>query len=485
MENPFLVPAPPSSDAPETSPFLVPAPVVQEQGLYDRSVDRLDQGFSDAGAQFPPAPSANPLGSLSTSLRKSLGGDIIPAVGDVLTDTVMTAGKEVLPLSMQRNIAEGAEYVKNTPPVRMLTNALGAAEKEFPEAYETVGDMLNIAGGVSSLLPRAKALTPKTDLASNAKQAKTDADTRRRAKDVGVLLEPIDPINARGKTVEKGMLRSRVYEPTTVEKRMYDEVNAVKGVDPERSALFNRNALETEVDTLRKGLDSSLEGKASINKTAIDTDIAAVIEDIKLQPTLVGDAGKAAERIYTKFDQLVTAKLSTTGDITAGELLQVRRDLDNWLRDSGTTFDNTANARGIAVKNLRTAINKRVSEAVPDAKVTESLSKQADLLTARDILNDKALREGSNSLTRSVQKIEETTGIHAPSTPLGQVQTSRSIPAALGTAAVTGTVLGGRRLADALRSGGVTSAKVTDNIISNADRLTVLGNVLNTPDEEQ
>jgi len=99
-----------------------PPPPEEEQGFIDRSLDRLQLGLSDTmstlmgdtyGRSGDPTerddlPVVNPFGS--NRLMKALGGDIIPAVGDVAGDALISGGKAVLPESAEQKIAEGTAY---------------------------------------------------------------------------------------------------------------------------------------------------------------------------------------------------------------------------------------------------------------------------------------------------------------------------------------------------------------------------------------
>lgn len=482
----------------------------QEDGFLARSGDTLSKGFSDAGDSLSKSvaiPDALPDGSvvpstgIQSGLRKALGLDIIPAVGGVVGDTVMTGAKEILPDSWQKNIAGAAEYVMDSAPVEAVGDALGdvaevsglnAFEQEMPEAYAAAEDFANIATAVTPF--KRPNLLPDVNMGKKSRAGLTQYNAQQRRKGISDNLEPDDIINARGAVTEEGLLNTSRYNPTKVEQRMYAEVDIVPDVDPTRSSTHNMNALESKVETLRRGLDDSLDGAPAVKITDVAADIEKALADIELNPTLVGDAGKVAERVYTQFGKIVDGYADKTGGISPKDLLQARRDLDAWLRDnSSNIFDAGTSARKVAVTSLRRNINQRVNDSVPSAQVTKSLRKQSDLLTARDIYSDKAVKEGRSGLSRAVDKVERETGLGAPRTPLAAQANIGSLTAMGLTGLGTAASLGRRGLNNATRAAATKTLEGIETVINSggkitakmqADRLAAIA-VLNREDNQE
>ena len=443
-------------------------------GFIDRSIDRLSTGLTKTmeklktpEAPVMPIPGAQidtggePLDApLTTRFRQAIGGEAVPAIGEVGADAVMTAGKEILPESWQDNIKDAAMYVMDSAPVKTIGRGLDAWKEASPETYEAAGEYANLAAVMSPM----KAF-PSSKLGAMSKNANAAARQARREKGISEMLKP-DTGDGGGNWVETGILKKQKYEPSPYESRRYAEVDRTPGVDPTESNLKNINAIEAEVDLKRRNLDSRLEGADELDLSTVRGDIDNAILEIEDIPSLVGDAGKSAERIYNKFYRFVE-KYADGDKIRPGDLLQARRDLDAWLKTAdGKIFDNTANARGIATKALRSKINNRVNDAVPDADVARSLQQQSDLLTARDDLIPGFKAEGKNRLSRAVKKVETDTGLSPARTPLAASSNIASIPAMALTGLGTAASLGGRGLVNTMRAARSGAGMTADTMLN-------------------
>lgn len=452
--------------------------------------DRLAQRKYDAGmVATPPPPMTGPrLTNPDTIIRQAVGGDLIPAAGDVAGDAFITAGKAVLPESVQRGITSAAQYVADSTPVQYVGEALRSWGEKDPDTFNEAKNSANI---LSTFAPR---IPLSTNIGTSARAGHTRAAASQRKKGFEAMLRPTDVVNAKGKTTEKGLLRSKVYDAADHEKRMYDEVTAVTKADPERSHLFNMNAVDDEVGVVRRDLDAKVATADPISVRSVMDDVDAAVRGVDTDPALVGDAGIAAQRIYGKFADIVEKYASPKGLIDPVDLLQARRDLDFWLKSSsGTIFDTTTTARGIAVNHLRQQINARVAEAAPSAEVLQSLQKQSDLLSARDIFTERAAKEGDNLLARGVQRVEDATGLMPTRTPQSTAANLSSIPAMGITGVATLGVLGTRGLNKATRAAAVATLEGIEKVVNsggkittkmNADRLAALA-LLNQDEQEQ
>lgn len=452
--------------------------------------DRLAHRKYDAGmvATAPPTMTTPRLPNPDTVLRQAIGGDLIPAAADVAGDAFITAGKAVLPESVQRGITSAARYVGDSAPVQYIAEGLRSWEEKDPDTFNEAKNSANI---LSTFAPR---IPLSTSIGTSARAGQTRYAAGQRKKGFETMLRPADVVNASGKTAEKGLLRSKVYDATDYEKRMYDKVVDVKKADPERSHLFNLNAMDDEVGRVRRKLDANLATADPISVPSVMSDVDAAVRGVDNNPALVGDAGVAAQRIYGKFADIVEKYASPEGLIDPVDLLQARRDLDFWLKSSsGNIFDSTTSARAIAVKQLRQQINARVAEAAPSAEVLQSLQKQSDLLSARDIFTERAAKEGDNLLARGVQRVEDATGLMPTRTPQSTAANLSSIPAMGITGAATVGVLGARGLNKATRAAAVATLEGIEKVVNsggkittkmNADRLAALA-LLNQDEQEQ
>jgi hypothetical protein len=462
--------------------------------FLERSIARLKQGGADAASTMagfdasmaqsgerhahrkydagmvstaPPPITTPRLPNPDTVLRQAIGGDLIPAAADVAGDAFITAGKAVLPESVQRGITSAARYVGDSTPVQYIAEGLRSWEEKDPDTFNEAKNSANILSLFSPRIPLS------TSIGTSARTRHTNSAARQRKKGFETMLRPTDVVNASGKTTEKGLLRSKVYDATDYEKRMYAEVNAVAKADPERSHLFNMNAMEDEVGKVRRNLDANLATADPISVPSVMNDVDSAVRGVDNNPALVGDAGVAAQRIYGKFADIVEKYASPSGFIDPVDLLQARRDLDFWLKSSsGSIFDSTTSARAIAVKQLRQQINARVAEAAPSAEVLQSLQKQSDLLSARDIFAERAAKEGDNLLARGVQRVEDATGLMPTRTPQSTAANLSSIPAMGVTGVATLGVLGTRALNKATRATAVATLEGIEKVVNSGGKIT-------------
>ena len=430
-------------------------PAEEEAGFLERSGNTLLEGFSDAGSSL--AGWRDPAGNV----QKALGGDILPAVGSVVGDAVMTVGKEVLPQSWQESIKGAAEYVGESAPVQAVGRGLESWREASPDTFDRAGELANFAG----LLPK----TPKVSFADDVAANRTAALVKQKRADTMKLLEP-DVISARDLEVSP-ILKRYERQAKEWETRIYDEVEKVDGFDPRGNNVENVHALDAETTKIKDQLDADLADVERFDVEDILGDdglIAKQIAELELEPLLVGDAGESAKRIYNIFKRDIRNSIDADGKISALEVLQARRDMDAALRKaSAGIFDpSTSSANKVATRRIRQSINDLVADKAPDANVREALTRQSDLLTAADDIDKIVSTEARTGLGRAVQKVEESSGLKPARTPGGAVFNLSSIPAvALGTAA-TGLTLGGRGLKNAAGAGSAAGKTVLQKAIN-------------------
>lgn len=137
-----------------------PAPAPEGPGFLARSRDRLALGLSDVGSTLTGQtygrdgdPTRRDSMAPSEYVMKALGGDAIPAVGGVIADAVVTAGKAVLPESAEDAIAEGVQTVAQSAPVQAVGRGLEAWRKASPRTYAQAGEIANV---VTTTIPVPK-----------------------------------------------------------------------------------------------------------------------------------------------------------------------------------------------------------------------------------------------------------------------------------------------------------------------------------------
>ena len=177
------------------------------------------------------------------------------------------------------------------------------------------------------------------------------------------------------------------------------------------------------------------------------------------------------------------------------DLLQLRRDLDKWANPKGTVFDpQVINGTNIAMKTIRDQINDLIVEAAPTKGVRESLRKQSDLLTARDIMRPRSINERGNAITRTIQALENDTGVRHPTTPLAAQANVTSKIAATTTALLAAGWGITKGLSKEARLGYTKLLGETERLINlggrgvetlKADRLIILSILNGTEDEPE
>lgn len=510
----FTAPPPPPSDDELLQNWV---DTQKKPSLLTRSVERLKGAGVDAKNRFDftmqsPIDSinefkkVNPENSTISRTRQALGADIIPAVSDVGGDIAATAVREGIPDVAKEGAGYAYEGLKQITPdfiesgvdavgngLSSVGGAIGEGLSKWkaasPNSYNAAKEMANIATAFTPA--KVPNIGMKTGLKSAVKNDEYKAAQRK--KSIAKMLDPDDIVDAanRGQgtvTEADNWLQTRSFEPSERGKTRYAEVEKITKIDPDKSFLYNMNAIEDVVETKRRGLDASLEGATSIPTATVTKDLQDVIVEAGKSPTLVGDSSKAADKIFEAFSGILE-KRAVGGSISPKELLQARRDLDVWLKvNSENIFDNTTAARSLAVKSIRNKINERVALAVPDAKVSQSLKEQSDLLTSRDSFIPKAAKEGKNRLSRAVTQVETETGLAPPSTPQATTVNATSLPAMALTGAATLASLGRKKANMMLRGGRVNAWKGLDKLVNNtpeaAARIAAL-NAFNQDEDEE
>jgi hypothetical protein len=84
-------------------------------------------------------------------------------------------------------------------------------------------------------------------------------------------------------------------------------------------------------------------------------------------------------------------------------------------------------AVSIALKDIRGYLNDTVKKSTKSTRVGPLLDKQHKLLTAGDMLEEKAMKQADTWFGRTIQKFEKATGEKIPTTPLAQAATATAL----------------------------------------------------------
>lgn len=181
-----------------------------------------------------------------------------------------------------------------------------------------------------------------------------------------------------------------------------------------RGTIKAKDTVEKKVNTVRDEIGNVAESLEQQLKTMevqpllTADDLNGLIQRTKKtfdeSPLLVGDAGKSAERIFNKFVEY----LPKGRDVTASDLLQARKQLDQWIKTSGRSrfFDpKTETAISEGLREIRQGANELIAQKAPNVAVRELLAKQSAMYDALDAIIENGWREvGTGAIKRFAKK---------------------------------------------------------------------------------
>lgn len=282
-------------------------------------------------------------------------------------------------------------------------------KNEHPRAARNIESVVNVVLILAPAKSKPKA-APRTNpigwAAKNLDDLATRQDTASRVGFIDDLVRPKQTAAVRteqvGRTAEVGLIRSKVVTPSAAEQRMALHVNNVPGVSSRSTLQGNYVAIQREVaretDDLIRVLDAN---GALIPRNQTRAAMTLSRQRIAQNPLLVGNAETTANRIITKADDLLKSNPGTSSGV-----LRTRKQLDAWIRSQkgDKIFDPTLeNAQSIALRDVRQSLNAIVQQRSPQLGVSESLSRQSNLLSAMDNIAPKAADEAGNMILRAWQ----------------------------------------------------------------------------------
>ena len=391
-----------------------------------------------------------------------LGSDLLPAVGDIGGDALITGGKAVLPKEAEDAIAAGASAVAQSDIVQKGMEAWDEFEEASPDLARRVGQIGTIA---TTLAPGPKLKMPKKSLAKPYGRKRLAQDTTNRETEIRRLLTPDMDEDTTLRVTEEGLTGRRTYNPTEFEQDVIKEVRNLKTIDPKKSYQDVTNKLNDEVRRLADDLDNQL-ADVEMNAEEVYNRMINAVNEVGKHPAFVGDASESAVRMFQIFDEMLKEATKGKKTISARDLIEVRRRFDDELLNFQAPSAAFLNGRHIAGDSLRKKMNDIIIEAAPDVKVRESLDKQHRLLSARGRTAPRAAKEAGTAVGRMLDNFARHTGIHMPTTPLAVGATGMHAPTA---AAMTALMAGyglTRPLTRASRAAYHNALKAIDEVIA-------------------
>jgi len=466
-----------------------PAPAEKPEGFFPRARQTLTTALSDslstlAGDTYGRNGDPTHPDNLNPARRvlKAAGGDIIPAAGEVTSDALIEAGKAVLPESAQNAIAEGAQYVAESAPVRVIGKGLDKWKEASPESYATAGEIANVA---SVFLPVKK--IPVKDFGSGKRLANSVAKTR--AEELRNLFEPAKPITGKVRAgdlvVKDNLLKTKEFVPNKKYQEMIDEVAAIPEVNPRLSATENMTAVNNEITKMRQALQAKLDGQPPITQQQLSAALANAKAEIMKSSYMVGDAKLSAKKLGAVFDDLIQQKM-VNGEITPNDLMDVRIRFDQMAKaDNPNILTPGGSAAKVTTQKLRQSLNDLIDAHVPNAGVRTDLDKMHRLMKGGTYLAKAAENEGGNRLSRYINTVENRTGFKHAVTPRAASGNLMDTGAAIVTGGAALAAGGGRALAEGLARNSAASQRMLATAIRNAPNIAAKAALIDAMNKEK
>lgn len=391
-------------------------------------------------------------------MRSAFGRGALGTSLDVLGETISYGGKKLSQItpdnyewlyvnSLKEAIAPLTDNVVAEAAGKLMSSGVDwwfNFKQTNPRVAEDLEGVVNIAQVYTpkalkppAPLPRSSRTVQLADELYGRAERQVNA---RRNEFVESLIQPEDNkpnrLERQQRRIEDPKTGELSVDLSQTEVEMREILKTTEGVAPSRSLTGNINAIDERINKISTRLDQRLrDSGVTLDTDSVLEELQGAVDNLlETSPTLVGDAGKVAQRIFNEAERLIR---NTDG--SAASLLNVRRELDKWIKKQGKdSWDGNENAYSIAQKSVRDVLNKLVADAAPDVDTLESLRRQHLLLLAKDRLLPKAAEELDTKLGRYMNNILRSTGTSLPRTPLARYATIAAAGTTLGGAAFTG-----------------------------------------------
>lgn len=398
---------------------------------------KTEENFNNAGKDFAAGNAGKgALGFAASTGRTVLGitGLTAEAVGGIMNSFVPDWFNQVMDKGSKAfqgigdkihaahpELAEKLHKFADDSGMNHVIQTLADKAKQYPDAVpvlkDAVGTILLGAGaeggaeapvaGAGGEIATGLGEAMKTGGAAVEGSGAASAAAARRAY-VEELVQPRDSVKvkedqlSRNQTQGKGPFKKEVTTLSPSEKAAADAVEGVPEVKPTNTLRENYRAIDTANSTKATLLKSKLqEDDFIVNKDSVNTSLDAIKQKVAESPSLVGDAGKAVQRMVTKAKQLLS-----NADNLGSSLMQVRKDFDTWMESqkSGVFEKDTPLANG--AKLVRNVFNEVIDKERPALKALRL--EQSSLFDAAENLAGKAAREAETAVGRFIDKVKGT-----------------------------------------------------------------------------
>lgn len=358
---------------------------------------------------------ANAVGSMARGAR------------DLVTDPTALAGLPTeVGQAQQKEYGDIARQGKDyllAPSTNPMAPSLGDAARfigqksgELQKDYPVTTGLIGAGANILSAIPAAKGIEGAikgagevgADVLNGARQAIIPNQDFAKKLTMPIPTKKV-AIDQVGRTTEQGLLNTAVVQPTSQEQAAIDAVKQVPGVSPTKSYQGNYNLIKNaNINEAQKLTQILKNHPGTIDDGTILQKFANVEDGLKNNMYVSGDGQAAVKKLLDGAYQKIESNRLGNNPLTAGQMLQARKQFDYWVeaqKGSKIFNPNIDGPVSDAVQKVRQSMNQMIGQAAPDANVQSSLAKQSAYYTAMDNIADKAAKEGNNSITRAYQKI--------------------------------------------------------------------------------
>ena len=341
------------------------------------------------------------------------GGELLGAVSDPLSAALQAYSPGIIkkPLSAIGNfIGKGVKDVANrisdipavqkyaqTPVSKNLERDIRAFNQYLVLLAPSSKGTSDVLGKISSTVGDVAEMSGKKTLSTLRSKFVRDLTRPEQTNKIKLMEVP------RTREVGRGPFRKNIIDPSLKEANITKEVLKIPKIGRHNTFQRNYNIISSfnkkeaeKLVTLMKENDfiyPRQELASRLNETR---------KVLSENPLLVGDAGKTANKMINKVEQMVNE-----APAKGSNLLEIRKNYDNWIQSQKgqNIFDpKNENALSIANREIRRTINNFLDEKATKVSLKDSLRKQSNLYGALENIAPKAAKEANSAIGRLFQK---------------------------------------------------------------------------------
>ena len=383
-----------------------------------------------------------PIGQATQAAQLALTEGVLPAMGQTIGPLAKAATQAVLPEKAERFFVETGQdfskgvgsYFENNP---WAARALEIAKEsysgfiDFMEQNTTeqqrreLGSLVDLSVWAAPPTKVSPLVSPT--LSSVAGDLMTSAKKGRSVNikpQVQEMLEPIKLEKGPGGTTVIGPFDKKTYVPTPFEEDAVDLVSKLPGINPRRSEGYNLILVDNEIEKQAKILMSRIakKGNPQYDKDLLILELEEGLKTLLNQKGTAFDLASGSRGAAQRYYRAAIRAINENDSDLLG-LLQARKDYDSVVNEARVgindpSYKGRLTAEREINKILRTLINSRIAEGVPDVEVNELLRKQSLLYGAGRTLKEKFDAQATSIEHRLRANLKRVLGLSMPATPL-------------------------------------------------------------------